>query len=77
MGIFNSLGGRPQKQVQAPTMQEFMQNPMGMLSKYYNIPSNMANNPQAMTMHLLKTGQVSNPALQQIRPLLAQMGVNI
>ena len=77
MGIFNSLGGRPQKQVQAPTMQEFMRNPVGMLSKYYNIPANISNNPQAMAMHLLKTGQVSNPALQQIRPLLAQMGVNI
>ena len=74
MGIFNSLNGRQQ---QAPTMQEFMQNPMGMLSKYYNIPSNMANNPQAMVMHLINSGQVNDAAMQRIRPLLTQMGVNI
>lgn len=38
--------------------QQFMQNPMAMLSKNFNIPQNM-NNPQDIIQHLLNSGQVS------------------
>lgn len=38
--------------------QQFMQNPMGMLSQKYNIPQNM-NNPQDIIQHLLNSGQIS------------------
>ncbi len=38
--------------------QQFIQNPMGMLSQKYNIPQNM-NNPQDIIQHLLNSGQIS------------------
>lgn len=37
---------------------QFMQNPMGMLSRRYNIPQNL-NNPQEIIQHLLNSGQIS------------------
>ncbi|MBO7730917.1 MAG: hypothetical protein J6S67_00140 [Methanobrevibacter sp.] len=38
--------------------QQFMQNPMAMLSKSFNIPQNI-NNPQDIIQHLLSTNQIS------------------
>lgn len=38
--------------------QQFKQNPMGMLSRKYNIPQNL-NDPNEIIQHLLNTGQVS------------------
>lgn len=41
-------------------MQWFMQNPMqAMLSRKWNIPQEIANNPEAIAQHLLNTGQIS------------------
>lgn len=37
---------------------QFMQNPMSMLSRKYNIPQNL-NNPQEIIQHLLNSGQIS------------------
>ena len=39
-----------------------------------NVPAEMMNDPQAIVMHLLRTGQVKSPALQQIMPMIRQMG---
>ena len=39
-----------------------------------NVPAEMMNDPKAMVMHLLQTGQVSNPVMQQIMPMIRQMG---
>jgi hypothetical protein len=41
----------------------------------YNVPDELVNNPQATVMHLLQTGQVSNPLMQRIQPFLNHMGV--
>ncbi len=43
----------------AQLYQMFRQNPMQMLSRRYNIPPNMGNDPNAILQHLLNTGQVS------------------
>lgn len=43
----------------AQLFQMFRQNPMNMLSRRYNIPPTMANDPNAILQHLLNTGQVS------------------
>ena len=52
-------------------MNQLQENPVEMLKKAgYNVPNELANNPQAMAMHLLQTGQVSNPMMQRIQPLL-------
>ena len=40
-----------------------------------NVPAEIANNPQAVVMHLINTNQVGGPALQRIMPMLRQMGV--
>ena len=38
-----------------------------------NVPEEMLNNPQAMVMHLIKTGQVNSPVLNQIMPMMNMM----
>ena len=38
-----------------------------------NVPEEMMNDPKAMVMHLIQTGQVSNPVMQRIMPMIRQM----
>lgn len=47
---------------------QFMQNPMGMLSKRFNIPADL-NNPNDIIQHLLNTGQVSQQQVNRIMQL--------
>ena len=42
--------------------------------KGWNIPDNLMGDPRAMVMHLIQTGQVGGPLLQQILPMIRQMG---
>ena len=44
---------------------QFMQNPMAMLSKRFNIPADL-NNPNEIIQHLLNTGQVSQAQVNRI-----------
>ena len=46
-------------------LSQFKQNPMGMLSKKYNIPQNM-NNPNEILQHLLNSGQVSQEQVNRV-----------
>ena len=39
-----------------------------------NVPQEIMNNPQAIVMHLIRTGQVKSPVLQRIMPMIQQMG---
>ena len=39
-----------------------------------DIPEEMMNDPKAMVMHLINTGQVKGQALQQVMPMIRQMG---
>ena len=59
-------------------MQQFKQNPMSMLSKRFNIPQNMSNDPNQIIQHLMNTGQISqaqyNAANQQARNMMKQFG---
>jgi len=44
-------------------IQQLKQNPMGMLSKRFNIPQNVnLQDPNAIIQHLMNTGQVSQDA---------------
>lgn len=51
-------------------MNQFKQNPMALLSKRFNIPQNIGNDPNQIIQHLMNTGQVSqqqyNMANQQL-----------
>ena len=56
-------------------LQQLMNDPQGMAKNAgYNIPPEMANDPKAMVQHLIMTGQVSNPMLQRIMPMIQRMG---
>lgn len=73
--LFNMLtGGRPMMP-QMPNMQNQMaqlqSNPAQMIKQAgYNVPDEIANNPQATVMHLIQSGQVGGPMLQRIQPML-------
>ena len=55
-------------------MRQLQSDPIGMAKqKGYNIPEELAGNPQAMVMHLVNSGQVSNPMLQKIMPMIQRM----
>lgn len=57
------------------TMQDAMaqlrQNPAQMIKQAgYNVPDEIANNPQAAVMHLIQSGQVGGPMMRRIQPML-------
>ena len=55
-------------------LQQLMNDPQGMAQKAgYNIPPEIANDPKAMVQHLIMTGQVSNPMMQRIMPMIQMM----
>jgi hypothetical protein len=69
MSLFDKLNG------QQMNMQQLQNDPVGMAKQAgYNIPQNLAGNPQAMVQHLIQTGQVSNPMLQKIMPMIQRLG---
>ena len=71
MSLFDKLNNQPQM-----NMQQLQQNPIGMAKQAgYNIPENLAGNPQAMVQHLIQTGQVANPMLQKIMPMIQRLGL--
>ena len=71
MSLFDKLNGQPQM-----NMQQLQQDPVGMAQKAgYSIPQNLAGNPQAMVQHLIQSGQVSNPMLQKIMPMMQRLGL--
>ena len=71
MSLFDRLNGNGQQD----QMQQLQRDPVGMAKQAgYQIPENLAGNPQAMVMHLIQSGQVSNPMLQKIMPMIQRMG---
>ena len=55
-------------------LQKLQRNPREFIQKAgVNIPEEMINDPKAMVQHLIMTGQVSNPMLQQVMPMIRQM----
>ena len=55
-------------------MNQIQSNPIEMGKKNgYNIPQELANDPKAMVQHMIMTGQVPNPLLQRIMPMVQRM----
>ena len=68
MSLFDKVNG------QQMNMQQLQQDPIGAAQRAgYNIPQNLAGNPQAMVQHLIQTGQVSNQMLQKIMPMIQKL----
>lgn len=54
-------------------LQQFKANPLQMLmQKRLNVPTNIANDPQAILNHLMQTGQVSQEAVNRAYQQLGQ-----
>ena len=74
MSLFDRVNGGPQMNMQ-DQLRQLQSDPMGMAQKAgYNIPQNLAGNPQAMVQHLIQSGQVGGPMLQKIMPMIRQLG---
>lgn len=52
-------------------MSQLRADPLKMIrDRGFDIPPELAGNPQAAVMHLIQSGQVSSPVLQRIQPFL-------
>lgn len=52
-------------------LRELKMNPAQLIRQAgYNVPANIANNPQAAVMHILQSGQVSNPVMSMLSRLM-------
>ena len=53
-------------------LNQIKQNPMQMLSRRFNLPQNMPNNPQEIIQYLLNSGQVSQSQVNQAMQIRKQ-----
>lgn len=52
-------------------MHELQQRPAQLMKQAgFNVPDEIANNPQASVMHLIQSGQVGGPMMRRIQPML-------
>ena len=58
-------------------LRKLQEDPRAFLKKVgVNVPDELMNDPQAIVMHLIRTGQVSSPVLQRIMPMIQSMNTN-
>lgn len=79
----NSSPTTPQAHVTPPNapkmtmmdaMHELQDHPAQLMKQAgFNVPDEIASNPQASVMHLIQSGQVGGPMMQRIQPLLSRM----
>lgn len=56
-------------------LQQFKANPLQMLAqRRFNVPANMANDPQAILNHLLQTGQVNQETVNEAYQMAQRFG---
>jgi len=54
-------------------LRELKMNPAQLIRQAgYNVPANIANNPQAAVMHILQSGQVSNPMMNMLMRMIGK-----
>lgn len=72
MGLFDRIGqGNQQNQ-----MQQIQNDPISAAKRAgYQIPDNLRNDPRAMVMHLMQTGQIKAPMMQRIMPMMQKLGI--
>jgi hypothetical protein len=39
----------------------------------FNVPDEIANNPQQAVMHLIQSGQIGNPMMRMVQPMLNKL----
>ena len=72
--------GNGQNAPQAPqmnfqdAMHQLQENPAQLMKQAgFNVPDEIANNPQASVMHLIQSGQVGGPMMKRIQPMLNRL----
>ena len=66
-----TASNQPQMTNMQDAMTQLRSNPAQMIRQSgYNVPDEIANNPQATVMHLIQSGQVGGPMMQRIQPML-------
>ena len=59
---------------QEEMLQQLRSDPIGMARQNgFNIPDGLSNDPKAMVMHLVQSGQIASPVLQRIMPMIRMM----
>ena len=59
------------KMTMMDAMHELQDHPAQLMKQAgFNVPDEIANNPQASVMHLIQSGQVGGPMMQRIRPMM-------
>ena len=59
---------------QQEQIRQIMKDPKGAALKAgYQIPDDVAGDPKQMVMHILNSGQVPNPLMQKVVPMLLQL----
>lgn len=53
-------------------LQLLQRNPMQFLARRFNVPQNIANDPNAIIQHLMNTGQVSQMQYNQAAQMVKQ-----
>ena len=70
MGMMNVFGNQREQ------IEQIRQDPLGMAQKAgFNIPQEISGDPRAMVMHLINSGQISNPMMQRITQMMQSMGL--
>jgi len=73
MSIIDKLNGQPNMQ---DALNQLRNDPLGMAKKAgYNIPQNLSGNPEAIFRHLVQTGQIGNPIMQRLMPVMQRLGL--
>ncbi len=55
-------------------MHELQQHPAQLMQQAgFNVPDEIANNPQQAVMHLIQSGQVGGPMMRMVQPMLNKL----
>lgn len=64
----------PQMTNMQDAMMQLQANPAQMIKQAgYNVPDEIANNPQQAVMHLIQSGQVGGPMMRMVQPMLNRL----
>lgn len=68
MDMFNNPANRER-------LQQIRNDPIGMARQAgFEVPEELANDPKAIVMHILDSGQIRGALAQRIMPMIRQMG---
>ena len=62
------------KMTMMDAMHELQQHPAQLMKQAgFNVPDEIANNPQQAVMHLIQSGQVGGPMMRMVQPMLNKL----